>query len=107
MCSPSSVLHITDFVLVALIQRKYLCKYQNGSCQDGLKLQNTAMELLSFPLYWFLTNIKLQGERFNISEGDWTRAVEVCLGFRNLNLKFEIGGVNRGGALPFIPEFLV
>ena len=35
---------------------KVFTKYQSGSCQDGLKLQNTAMQLLS---YNFLTNIKL------------------------------------------------
>ena len=55
-----SFLHLTDFLLVAYsaisIQKQKSAKYQTGSCQDGLKLQYTAMQLLSFT---FLTNMKL------------------------------------------------
>ena len=55
----SSFLRFTDFLLVATARNskvKIFAKYQSGSCQDGLKLQNTAMQLLSFT---FPTNIKL------------------------------------------------
>ena len=47
---------VTKAVLISFVKIEHLAKYQSGSCQDGLKLQNTAMQLLSFI---FLTNIKL------------------------------------------------
>ena len=55
----SSFLRFTDFLIVAYSansKAKVFAKYQSGSCQDCLKLQNTAMQILSFI---FLTNIKL------------------------------------------------
>ena len=56
----SPFFRFTDFLLAAYSakfkSKKVFAKYQSGSCQDGLKLQNTAMQLQSFI---FLTTIKL------------------------------------------------
>ena len=55
----SRVLRFADFLPLHAARNskaKVFAEYQSGSCQDGLKLQNTAMQLLSFTS---LTNIKL------------------------------------------------
>ena len=44
-------------------KEKVFAKYQSGSCQDGLKLQNTAMQLLSFiflPKSYKTVDLKIQ-----------------------------------------------
>ena len=72
---------LTSLLTARNSKAKVIAKYQSGSCQDGLKLQNTTMQLLSFI---FLTNINC-----SLGNSTFQKVNRVCHGLRNLNFKFE------------------
>ena len=89
----SSFLRFTDFLLVAYsaTELNVFAKLQSGSCQDGLKLQNTAMQLLSF---FLLTDSKIQHFR---RWGEFVLAWEIWI----LNLEGRSRCISRACKCPF------